>query len=144
MDAAGEQAVCEHDKQRCTAGFSEQMQGQPVGIAINKSTDHDGKYAGENKTDHKIGTGAFFPTEVALTFADGVSYKFGDGSLDGGGCQCKAHGKNRGNQLIDSQSLCTNCAREEYSIEETYDTADNTGRGHEESAGDKWIFGKTG
>ena len=111
---------------------------------MNKSTDHARKCAGENKSDYQIGTGAFFPAGVALTFADGVSYKFGDGSLDGGGCQCKAHGKNWGNQLIDSQSLCTNSAREEYSIEETYDAADHTGCGHEESAGDKWIFGKTG
>ena len=52
----------------------------------------------------------------------------------------KAEAENRTDQLIDTECFCTNRAGEEYSIEEADDAAEDTGGGHQESAGDQGIF----
>ena len=46
---------------------------------------------------------------------------FGQSRTESGYCNGKANRRNRKNKLIDTKSFCTDCSREEYPIEETYD-----------------------
>ena len=49
----------------------------------------------------------------------------------------KSQSSNRCNKLVNSQSFCTNHAGEEYSIEEAYDSGEDTGDGKKQRSGDK-------
>ena len=52
--------------------------------------------------------------------------KTGDGCLDAACRQGEAEGMDGKDQLIDSHAFCTNCLREEYSIDKTDDFGDKS------------------
>ena len=140
MDAARKQRIGQQHKKRCAACFPEKTHCNPVGVKVHEDSGEDGQTAGENESEDEIGTRFFLAAEGVLTATDRIADKFGDGCLDRGGGQRKAEAENRPDQLIDSKCFCTNRAGEEYSIEEADDSAEDTGGGHQESAGDQGIF----
>lgn len=65
---------------------------------------------------------------------------FGQSRTESGYRNGKANRRNRKNKLIDTKSFCTDCSREEYPIEETYDFAEDAGSSQKQSAGNNRIF----
>ena len=103
MDAAGDKRKGENRKKRDTPFIPQPGDGNEICIMIENKATERRKAQGHDKPDREIG---FCPCAVFFTNFHGN--KFGYGSLDSGGGECKTNSGYWCDELINTQTFCTN------------------------------------
>ena len=115
--------------------LQQDMYGKPGGMAVQQKGDGKGYSHGQGSGDQKNIPGTLF-----ILQSDPGGHEAGDRCLDSSYCQCKTEGVDGKDKLVDTHPLCTNCLRQEYSIEKPKDFCQETGQSQDKCSFQQNMF----